>query len=56
MDDNLDIMQVAVMTHKHANTISRLVSQGKIPSFKIGRRRLFKRRDILRWIRDQNKR
>lgn len=55
MDEFMNIMQVATLTHLHANSVSRLASKGTIPSIKLGRRRLFKRRDILKWIRDSNK-
>jgi excisionase family DNA binding protein len=54
MDEFMNIMEVSNMLHLHANSVSRLASKGDIPSLKIGRRRLFKKRDILRWVEKQN--
>jgi excisionase family DNA binding protein len=51
----LDTMQAGTLTHLHANHISRLATQGVIPSIKIGKRRLFKRSDLLKWMRQQNR-
>lgn len=50
----LDSMEVGQLVHMHANHISRLASQGVIPSIKVGRKRLFKRKDVLRWMKEQN--
>lgn len=55
------MIQPALMTVKdladylnvHPSTIYRLLSQGKLPAFKIGSDWRFHRIDIERWIREQ---
>jgi len=55
MDEFMNIMEVSNLLHLHANSVSRLASKRDLPSLKVGRRRLFKKRDVLRWIEKQNK-
>jgi excisionase family DNA binding protein len=54
MDELIDAMEVARIIHLHANSVHRLVSKGKLKSIKIGRRRLFSKREIEKWIEKQN--
>lgn len=51
----LDAMEVGALIHLHANSVHRLVSKGELKSLKIGRRRLFSRTEVEKWISKQNR-
>lgn len=55
MDELLDAMQVGTMIHLHANSVHRLVSKGELKSLKVGRRRLFSKSEVQKWIQKQNR-
>lgn len=55
MDELLDSMQVGAMVHMHANSIHRLVARGELKSLKVGRRRLFSKSEVEKWIQKQNR-
>ncbi len=46
----LRVEEVAELARLSVTQIYRLAAAGKVPSFKLGRRRLFKRGQIIDWI------
>jgi excisionase family DNA binding protein len=51
----LTVKEVCDLLRIHRSTIYRLVRQGRIPSFKIGKDWRFRKDLILRWIAEQTK-
>lgn len=54
MDELLNAMQVGTIIHMHANSVQRLASKGLLKSLKVGRRRLFSKSEVEKWIKKQN--
>jgi len=51
MDDKiLTIKQASEFLKLHISTINRLIEAGEIPSYKLGKRRLFDRGELYRWF------
>jgi len=46
----LNIKETASLLKVHVSHVNKLVAEGKIPSYKMGKRRLFKRDDIINWM------
>lgn len=46
----ISISELSKLIHISVSTINRLVSEGKIPSYKVEKRRLFKKAEILEWM------
>ena len=51
----LTVKEVCDLLRIHRSTIYRLVRQGRIPTFKIGREWKFRKDLIVRWIAEQTK-
>ena len=49
-DKILTINQVSQFFKLHISTIKRLIEAGEIPSYKLGKRRLFDRDELYRWF------
>jgi len=45
--------EVAEFLRMSIATIDRLIQKGKIPSYKVGRKRLFKKEDLINWVESQ---
>ena len=51
MEDRiLTIKQASQFLKLNVSTINRFVKEGKIPSYKVGKRRLYDRDDLIRWF------
>jgi excisionase family DNA binding protein len=50
-DKILTIKQASQFLKLNVSTINKLIAKGTIPSYKIGKRRLFDRDDLIRWFR-----
>ena len=46
----IDLKELAEMIHISIPTLNKWVADGKIPSYKVGKRRLFKKEEILEWM------
>ena len=49
-DKILTIKQASQFLKLNVSTINKLIKSGQIPSYKIGKRRLFDRDDLIRWF------
>jgi excisionase family DNA binding protein len=49
-DKILSIKQASQFLKLHISTINRLIETGEIPSYKLGKRRLFDRDELFRWF------
>ncbi|MBN1224547.1 MAG: helix-turn-helix domain-containing protein [Candidatus Aminicenantes bacterium] len=45
----LTIKQASQFLKLHVGTINQLITEGKIPSYKLGKRQLFDRDELFRW-------
>ena len=51
MEDRiLTIKQASQFIKLNVSTINKLIKSGQIPSYKVGKRRLFDRDDLIRWF------
>lgn len=46
----IDLKELAEMIHISIPTLNKWVADGKIPSYKVGKRRLFRKEEILEWM------
>lgn len=46
----VDIKELSEIIHLGVATINKLIRKAKIPSYKIGKRRLFKLEEIMQWM------
>ena len=49
-DDILTVREISNLLRPHPATVYKLVKQGKIPSFRIGTKLLFRKDVIMRWM------
>lgn len=49
-DKILTIKQASHFLKLNVSTINKLIKSGQIPSYKVGKRRLFDRDDLIRWF------
>lgn len=54
-EELLDSMQAGAFLHLHACTINSLAKKGELKSLKVGRKRLYMKSDLLRWLRKKNR-
>ena len=52
-DTFLTIKEASKLTKLSISLINKLVNEGKIPSLKVGKRRLFDREELIAWMRSQ---
>ncbi len=46
----VDIRELSRLIHISVSTLNRLITDGKIPSYKVGKKRLFKKTEMLEWM------
>jgi len=49
----LNIKEVSQLLKMNISTINNFIKEGKIPSYKVGKRRLFKKEELIRWVESQ---
>ncbi len=49
-DKIMTIKEVSQFLKLNVSTINKMINEGTIPSYKIGKRRLFDRDDLIRWF------
>ncbi len=49
----IDIEELSKLIHLSITTINRLVKMNKVPTYKIGKRRLFHKEEILVWMKEK---
>lgn len=52
-EELLDSMQAGTFLHMHASRVNALAKSGDLKSVKVGRKRLYAKSDLLRWVRKQ---
>jgi len=46
----IDLKELSEMIHIAVPTLNKWVADGKIPSYKVGKRRLFNKEEVLKWM------
>jgi excisionase family DNA binding protein len=49
----LTIKETSELLRINISTINRFIKEGKIPSYKVGKRRLFDRDELIEWVKSQ---
>jgi len=49
----LNIKEVSQLLKMNVSTINNFIKEGKIPSYKVGKRRLFKKEELIKWVESQ---
>ncbi len=53
MQEYIDIEELSKLIHLSITTINRLVKMNKVPTYKIGKRRLYNKAEILVWMKEK---
>ena len=49
----LNIKEVSQLLKMNISTINNFIKEGRIPSYKVSKRRLFKKEELIRWVESQ---
>jgi excisionase family DNA binding protein len=49
----IDIEELSELLHISTSTINRWVKKGTVPTYKVGSRRLFDKKEILEWMKEK---
>ncbi len=52
-DISLNIKEVSQLLKMNISTINNFIKEGRIPSYKVGKRRLFKKEELIEWVESQ---